>query len=451
MKEEIVNLREKCLRIQKELDEARKEIDYYKQIALESGRKRLREIERLSNVIAERDAAEKERIRLDAECQKAKKIEAMGMLAGGVAHDLNNVLGGIVGYPDIILMQLPQDSPARKYITAIKESGRKAAAIVKDMLAIARKGMESKDVISLKAVIEEYLKSPEYEKLMESHPGVLVKADIGNDLMPVMGSHHQLSKVIMNLVSNAAEAMPDDGTIWLSAGNRHVDSLSTLFGEVPEGDYAVVEIEDTGVGIPEEDLEKIFEPFYTKKVMGRNGTGLGLAVIWSVVRDHSGYIDVKSVPGEGSVFTLFFPVTQREISNHDIDTSLGDYRGRGEKILIVDDVKEQREIACTMLSGLGYSVSAVSSGEDAVRHVKGNPVDLIILDMIMDPGIDGLDTYREIIKIVPKQKAIIVSGFSDTDRIMEALRLGAEGHLKKPYNLEKIGEAVRDVLKNNKK
>jgi two-component system, cell cycle sensor histidine kinase and response regulator CckA len=446
-----INLQEECLRLKKELEEARKETEYYKQIALESGKKRLREIERLSYVIAERDAAERERLRLDAECQKAKKIEAIGMLAGGVAHDLNNVLGGIVGYPDIILTQVPSDSPARKHIIAMKESGRKAAAIVKDMLTLARKGIEPKDVINLKDVIEGYLRSPEYEKLMESHPGVFVKIDLSSDLMPVIGSSHHLSKVVMNLVSNAAEAMPEDGTIWISARNKHVEKLSMLFGEVPEGDYAVVEIEDTGVGIPEEELERIFEPFYTKKVLGRNGTGLGMAVVWSAVKDHDGFIEVKSAQGEGALFRLYFPVTKRESGNHDHGSYPGDYKGRGEKIIVVDDVKDQREIASTMLSGLGYTVVGVAGGEDAIAYIRDNPVDLVVLDMIMDPGIDGLDTYKKIIEMYPGQKALIVSGFSETDRIKEVLRLGASAYIKKPYILEKIGKAVRDVLNDNNK
>jgi signal transduction histidine kinase/ActR/RegA family two-component response regulator len=445
------NPQEEYLRLKKELEEARREAEYYKQIALESGKKRLREIERLSSVIAERDAAEKERLRLDAECQRAKKIESIGMLAGGVAHDLNNVLGGIVGYPDIILSQVPSDSPAVKFIIAMKESGRKAAAIVKDMLTLARKGIEPKDVINLKDVIEGYLRSPEYEKLMESHPGVFVKKDISSDLMPVIGSSHHLSKVIMNLVSNAAEAMPEDGTIWISARNKYVEKLNTLFGEVPEGDYAVVEIEDTGVGIPEEELERIFEPFYTKKVLGRNGTGLGMAVVWSAIKDHDGFIEVKSAQGEGALFRLFFPVTKRESCNHDNDSYPGDYKGRGEKILVVDDVKDQREIATAMLSGLGYSVVGVASGEDAITYIRNNPVDLVILDLIMDPGIDGLDTYKGIIEMYPRQKALIVSGFSETDRIKEVLRLGASAYIKKPYILKKIGKAVRDVFNDSNK
>ena len=449
MNKDSINFKSEYLKLKTELDDAKKEIEYFKELALLAGRKRLREIERLSNVIAERDAAEKERLRLDGEYQKAKKIEAIGMLAGGVAHDLNNVLGGIVGYPDIILMHMPSDSPVRRYVMSMKESGRKAAAIVKDMLTLARKGIEPKEVIDINAVMNGYLKSPEHDKLMESHPGIFIKTDLSDKSITVMGSYHHLFKVIMNLVSNAAEAMPGDGTIWITTRNQHVEKMSTRFGDVPAGDYIVVEIEDSGVGIPEEDIERIFEPFYSKKVMGRNGTGLGMAVVWSAVKDNDGYIDVKSTVGDGSLFRLFFPVTGERIDARSIDSIVVDHKGRGEKILIVDDVMEQREIAGTMLADLGYSVADVSSGEEAVQYIKDNPVDLVLLDMIMYPGIDGLDAYRGIIEVSPGQKAIVVSGFSETDRIKEVLRMGAALYIKKPYTLERLGEAVRNVLDNN--
>lgn len=447
---EFENLQKEYLKLKKESDEARKEADYYRQIAVESGRKRLREIERLSNLIVERDASEKERIRLEVEFQKAKKIEAIGMLASGVAHDLNNVLGGIVGYPDLILAQLPMDSPLRKPVIAIKDSGRKATAIVRDMLTLARKGIEQKEVIALNSVINEYLLSPEYERLVESHPGIFMKTQLSHELLPVMGSHHHLSKIIMNLVSNAVEAIPEDGTIWIRTRNQYIEMLSTFSGALSKGDYAVFEVEDTGTGILKEDLERIFEPFYTKKAMGRNGTGLGMAVVWSAIRDHDGYIDVVSIPGEGATFTLYFPVTHREIIGEGAVLSALDYRGKGEKILVVDDLKDQRDIATAMLSGLGYSVASVSSGEDAIEYVKDNPVDLIILDMIMDPGIDGLDTYEGIKAIYPGQKAIIASGFSETDRLKKVLRLGSGIYIKKPYILEKLGIAVRSILNDGK-
>jgi two-component system, cell cycle sensor histidine kinase and response regulator CckA len=446
---DVINLEKECLKLQKELDEARKEADYYRQMSEESGKKRLREMERLSKLIIERNAAEAERLRFETEYQKAKKIEAIGMLAGGVAHDLNNVLGGIVGYPDLILPKLPPGSPIRNHVMAMKESGRKAAAIVKDMLILARKGIEPKNLINLNSVIEEYLQSPEYEKLMESHAGIFVKTSLSRERLPVLGSSHNLFRVIMNLVSNAAEAMREGGTIWISTRNEYINELTTRFGDVSKGDYAIIEIEDTGVGIAKENLERIFEPFYTKKVLGRNGTGLGMAVVWSSVRDHDGYIDVISAPGEGSIFKLYFPVTCGELLSETGAAPAGYYLGHGETILVVDDVKEQREIASAMLSDMGYSVAAVSSGEEAVERLKKNPVDLIILDMIMESGIDGLDTYKRILDIAPGQKSVIVSGFSETDRLREVLRLSKGVFVKKPYVIQKLGVAVRNVLGNS--
>ncbi len=213
-----------------------------------------------------------------------------------------------------------------------------------------------------------------------------------------------------------------------------------------EGDYASITISDTGIGISEDNVERIFEPFYSKKVMGRSGTGLGMAVVWGTVKDHSGYIDVQTIEGQGTTFTLYFPVTREDIVKDKPKLSIDDYKGKNESILVVDDVEEQREIAFVMLTRLGYKVSVASSGEEALAFLKDNDADIIVLDMIMDPGIDGLETYRRILEFCPGQKAVITSGFSETERAREAQRLGAKRHIKKPYLLETIGIAIRNEL-----
>jgi len=211
------------------------------------------------------------------------------------------------------------------------------------------------------------------------------------------------------------------------------------------GEYAVLSVSDDGSGIPAANLEKIFEPFYTKNVMGRSGTGLGLAVVWNSVQEHNGYINVKS--GEkGTVFELYFPVTREEVAGAEAEVPLEDYFGQGEKILVVDDEERQREIACGMLTKLGYIAEAVSSGEEAIEYVKEHPVDLIVLDMVMPKGINGRKTYEEIIKIRPKQKAIIASGYAKTKEVDAAQELGAGKYIKKPYTLEKVGLAVKEEL-----
>jgi CheY-like chemotaxis protein len=213
-----------------------------------------------------------------------------------------------------------------------------------------------------------------------------------------------------------------------------------------EGEYAVLTVSDTGSGISPADLGRIFEPFYTKKVMGRSGTGLGLAVVEGTIKDHNGYIDVQSIEGKGSIFTLYFPVTREDITKTEQAILRSTYMGRGERILVIDDVDGQRLLASAMLESLGYKVESVAGGYEAVEFVKNQPFDLLILDMIMDPGIDGLETYRRILEIHKDQKAIIVSGFAMTERVRQAQEIGAGAYVKKPYLLEKIGIAVRREL-----
>ena len=405
-----------------------------------------REILCIGNDITELKLADIEKKDLQAQLQRAQKMEAIGTLAGGVAHDLNNILSGIVSYPELILMDLKEDSPLIKPIMTIQKSGEKAAAIVQDLLTLARRGVAATEVVNLNSIVSEYLLSPEYEKLLLDHPDVSVSHHLDGNLLNILGSPVHLSKTIMNLVSNAAEAMPDGGEITIRSENRHEDKPINAFDDIGKGDYVIIAVKDTGIGISPEDIERIFEPFYTKKSMGRSGTGLGMAVVWGTVKDHRGYIDIKSQEGKGTSITLYFPVTRQEL---DRSFELFDFeaiKGHGESILIIDDVAEQRQIASEMLEKLGYSVTSVSSGEAAVDYLGHHEVDLIVLDMIMDPGIDGLETYQQILQISPDQKTIIASGYSESDRVKEAQRIGAGTYIKKPYLIEKFGRAVRREL-----
>lgn len=387
------------------------------------------------------------RVKLEKKLQQAQKMKAIGTLAGGVAHDLNNILSGIVSYPDLILMDLPENSPLIEPILTIQESGKKAAAIVQDLLTLARRGVSVSEVVNLNDIIDEYLISPELEKLKSYHPEVEIKSNLDSALLNIMGSPVHLSKTVMNLVSNAAEAMPAGGKVEIIAENKYIDTPISGYEDVEEGDYAVLTVSDNGIGIAPDEINRIFEPFYTKKIMGRSGTGLGMAVVWGTVKDHNGYIHVKSDEGKGTTIKLFFPVTRKPFRSNEFANSFESYRGEGESILVVDDVKEQRDIASKLLAYLGYSVQTVCSGKEAVEYIDARPADLIVLDMLMPPGIDGLETYERIISKHPGQKAIIASGFSETNRVKKAQRLGAGRYVKKPYTLEKIGLAVKAELK----
>jgi CheY-like chemotaxis protein len=250
----------------------------------------------------------------------------------------------------------------------------------------------------------------------------------------------------MNLISNAAEAMLDGGNIVIASENRHMDRLINCYDDIGKGDYVILTVTDTGIGISAEDLERIFEPFYTKKTMGRGGTGLGMAVVWGTVKDHRGYIDIQSTEGKGTEIVLYFPVTRKTFAKEKALSSFEELKGRGESILVIDDIKEQREIASGMLEKLGYSVTTAAGGEEAVVYMQRYKADLLVLDMIMDPGIDGLETYRRILKIHPQQRTIIASGYSESALVKEAQKLGAGPYVKKPYLLEIIGRAVKAEL-----
>lgn len=394
--------------------------------------------------MAERRQAEEERRQLEAELRKSQKMEAVGALAGGVAHDLNNILSGIVSYPELLLLELPEDSPLRRPIATMQEAGQRAADIVQDLLTLARRGVSVMEPVDLNRVVERYLESPEFLRLKSAHPGLRVERYLEPGLLGIEGSPVHLAKTLMNLVTNAAEAMEAGGLVRIVSENRSVERPILGFETVPAGEYVVLSVSDTGSGIPADILERIFEPFFTTKKMGRSGTGLGMAVVWGTIRDHGGHIDIHSTPGHGTTFTLYFPAAARGLpETAPPRASLEELQVRGESVLVVDDIREQREIAAAMLRRLGYEVLTAASGEEAVARVRERPVDVLLLDMVMDPGIDGLDTFRRIKAIRPDQKAVIASGYSETDRVRSARELGAGAYVRKPYTLEKIGRALK--------
>ncbi|MFA5180785.1 MAG: LytS/YhcK type 5TM receptor domain-containing protein [Syntrophales bacterium] len=387
-----------------------------------------------------------DRKNMEERLQRAEKMEALGVLAGGVAHDMNNVLGVLVGYSELLLREVPEEGRTGKYAKSILQGSERAAAIIQDLLTLARRGVSVSETINLNRIVTDFLITPEFERVKLHHPDVLFRSQLETDLFNINGSPVHLFKTIMNLLSNAAESINGTGAVSIMTENRYVDVPIPGYENTQEGEYVVLTVSDTGSGISPADLGRIFEPFYTKKVMARSGTGLGLAVVWGTVKDHGGYIDVRSEENKGSTFTLYFPASREALSKKDQDLSSDSYQGRGESILIVDDVEAQRLLAATILENLNYRVATAASGEDAVEYLRTNKVDLIVLDMIMDPGIDGLEAYRRILEIHPQQKAIIVSGFAKTDRVRAAQELGAGEYVKKPYVIGKLGMAVRKEL-----
>lgn len=393
--------------------------------------------------ITELKRASEEKQELALRLQRAEKMEALGTLAGGVAHDLNNILAGVVTYPQALLMGLSADAEhLRKPLESISTAGEKAAAIVHDLLTLARRGVTKLSVLDLNELVTEFLRDISYANVRVRHSKVAFTHAIEKESLHVMGSAFHLNKVMMNLITNAAEAINESGHVHISTSHRHLKKVLQGYENIPAGEYAVLSVQDDGIGISPNDMERIFEPFYTKKVMSRSGTGLGMAVVWGTVKDHGGYIDFHTVQGEGTTFQIYFPVTE-QVPEEEQPFNLSDFMGGGETILVVDDVKEQRDIAFQMLTRLGYRVVTVPNGRKALEYLAKNKVHLLVLDMIMDSEWDGLETYRKILELHPNQRAIIASGFSETDRVKEAQRLGAGAYIRKPYTLEMLATAVK--------
>lgn len=391
-----------------------------------------------------RDVTEK--IVLEEQLQRAQRMEAMGLLAGGVAHDLNNILSGLLGYPDLLLMKLPPDSPLCKYLHGIKESAERASDVVNDLLALARRENYSMEPIPINRIAQDYLNSLDFKALKNRYPKIDIELTLDKENTFIKGSLSHLIKSFMNLVINALQAMPKGGKLHVRT--QQVSLKESIYGyeEIKAGDYGIIEIKDNGQGIANKDIKKIFEPFYSKKIHKR-GTGLGLAIVYGVIHDHNGFIDIKSVEGEGSTFLIYLPQTAPREKH--VPTASLDLRGT-ESVLVIDDVFEQRELAKEFLTPLGYTVTCASSGEEAVEYLSKNYADILILDMIMEDGIDGLETYQQILKMHPNQKAIIASGFANNERVKKAQALGACSYLGKPYTRQQLSVAIRKELNRKK-
>lgn len=389
--------------------------------------------------------ADLERAAMEARLQRAKKMEAIGLLAGGVAHDLNNILAGITGYPELLMLQLETDSSLRKPLEAIHACGQRAAAVVADLLTVARGIASERRICAMNPLVRDYLDSPEAQKLLSHHPGIAWTTRLSEDLHHLICSPIHIKKSLMNLITNAAEAIEGAGNIVISTRNEMVAPERAVSLGIEPGSYVVLEVADSGQGIEDGDIDHIFEPFYTKKVMERSGTGLGLTVVWNTVQDHGGGVAVESSAG-GTIFTLYFPAAEGQFAV-DEKADGEDYRAvAGDTVLVVDDEEYQRDITARMLRQLGYEVLAVSSGEQAVQLLQQARVDVLVLDMLMDPGMNGRETYERILRLHPGQKALVVSGFSEDVEVKKAKSIGAGGFLQKPFTMRELAKAVRKTL-----
>jgi len=411
--------------------------------------------------ITDKRQAEARENALREQLSRAERMETIGVLAGGVAHDLNNILGPMVMIPEFIEddlgAALQGDKAAHEEILesigVMKTSANRAASVVRDLLALSRRGHYERIPTNINKLSCLTRSSGAIRNLGTSYPNVNIELHTSSEALMVLGSEDHLCRVMDNLIRNAVESIDGKGTVAVTTTKRHLDEPHHGYVRVPPGDYAIIEVADTGSGIENDHITRIFEPFYTKKKKTeRSGSGLGLSIVHGIVEDHKGFIDVASTVGRGTTFSLYIPLTAAPESTSALDDRpLISGKGR---ILVVDDEPGQRFLASTCLTRLGYTVGLADDGHAAVRFFAmakelrhASPYDLIVLDMRMEPGFDGLDTLRAIRELYPQQKVLIASGHAEDDRSSAALDLGAKW-LGKPYGLNEMSNAVAELLKD---
>lgn len=370
---------------------------------------------------------------------RAERLEAAGTVAGQVAHDFNNLLGPIVAYPEMIKAELPKGHKCIEYIKDIESTAKKMADINQDLLTLGRRGYFKKEVINLNDIIERSINEIKYRS-----PNIVFNVDKSKDLMNINAGPSQISRMLYNLVSNSLDALNWVGEIFIKTENYYADDVSIAYQIIPKGEYVKLTVSDNGTGIDPEITNKIFEPFFTTKTTEKQrGSGLGMSIVDAVMKDHDGYIDYRTRLGEGTSFYLYFPVSRDPAEKAKKEKVK--LKGN-EKLMVVDDDTMQREVIKNLLKPLGYRVTVIDSGEKALEKLKRDPQDLLILDMIMPGGIDGTETYKRVLEINPAQRAIIVSGFSETSRVKEAVKLGASSFIRKPLTKTALCLAIRGVL-----
>jgi CheY-like chemotaxis protein len=371
-------------------------------------------------------------------------MEAVGTLAGGIAHDFNNLLQAIQGYSDLLLLDKNKDDPGYRELQEIRRAGQRASELTQQLLTFSQKVESRLRPVNLNHEVTEV------ENLLKRTIPKMIRIELhlADTLGTINADPAQIEQVIMNLGVNARDAMPEGGTLIIETQDTTLDEqyCSTHLGAIP-GDYVLLTISDTGHGMDNETLEHIFEPFYTTKETGK-GTGLGLAMVYGIVKGHHGYITYCSEPGEGTTFKIYLPVIRPEGKAQNAEHEDNGVIIRGtETVLLVDDEEPIRELGKDTLARFGYTVIMAPDGESALElyREKNKEIDLIILDLIM-PGMGGRKCLERLLKINPQARVLIASGYSVNGPTKEALAAGARGFISKPYDLTQMLKAVREAL-----
>jgi two-component system, cell cycle sensor histidine kinase and response regulator CckA len=381
-----------------------------------------------------------ERRGLEAQLLQAQKMEAIGTLAGGVAHDFNNILMAIMGYANILQMRMVENDPLRVYVDQIASSTGKAANLTQSLLAFSRKQTMELHPRSTNMIVRDV------EKLLKRLVPEDVKFTVSlNEDVTIMADVTQIDQVLMNLISNAKDAMPKGGALHVEVKPVEIGKVfRQTYGFGEPGRYSMISVTDTGSGMDEATQKRIFEPFFTTKEAGK-GTGLGLSIAYGIVKQHNGYITVSSQLGEGTTFEIYLPAVDTPAS--ELGQASEKAPGGTETVLVAEDNNDVRGIVVTILRVAGYTVMEASDGEDAVRRYKDQreKINLLILDVVM-PGKNGKEVYEEIHALDPSIPALFMSGYTGDVVLDKGLQDTTVNYISKPLKANELLIKVREVL-----
>ena len=380
-----------------------------------------------------------ERKRFEKQLQHALRMETIGTLAGGIAHNFNNLLTGILGNASLALMEIDPTHPNYEKLRTIEKLVRSGANLTRQLLGYARKGRYEVAPFDLNRLLNETS-----EMFNRARKEIAIHRELAENLWAIEADQGQIEQVLLNLYVNAADAMPGGGNLILKTKNvTHEDMTGRIFSPKP-GNYIVLIATDTGIGMDKKTQERIFEPFFTTKKMGR-GTGLGLASVYGIIKGHGGYVEVDSVKGQGTTFSIYLPASERKAKEENM--LVEEILSGTETILIVDDEEMIINVTEKMLKKLGYKVLVARSGKEAIDIYQGHrdEISLAILDMVM-PGMGGGETYDLLKRADPDVKVLLSSGYSIDGEAEKILERGCKGFIQKPFRIIEISQKIRGVL-----
>jgi PAS domain S-box-containing protein len=382
--------------------------------------------------------------KIEEQLLQAQKMESIGNLAGGIAHDFNNLLGGILGYASFAKKKMSLQDPLYHSLNSIERSATQAAELTKQLLGFARRGKYQVKPINCNDLIQDLTQF--LRRTIDKR--INLEVDLDPHMHLIDGDETQLQQSLINICLNARDAMPAGGTLKIVTGNRTLSKdINEKQGGWKEGKYVKITLSDTGIGMTQEIRSQIFEPFFTTKEPGR-GTGLGLSMVYGIIQNHGGYIEVKSEPGHGTSFELLLPAAVELILEEISPFPPGRIIPKGsETILIVDDEELIRQLGADILEDVGYKILLAAGGEEAIQIYQENrkEIALVILDMVM-PGLGGKETILKLKEIDSKIKVLLSSGYSTNEGVGEILKEGVGGFIQKPYRDEELIGKVREIL-----